>query len=98
MKYVITFHNKIKDGVNRDQTLTFGEYDVKGVAKKCFELGATGRFDSVSFKRVNNGEVAYCDDCILLDICGIEGCLDESMTYCDYKHRFIDKKEIKNDT
>ena len=38
----------------------------------------------------------YCDDCILLDICGVEGCFDKSMTYCDYKHRFIDKKEIKN--
>ena len=95
MKYVVTFHNKIKDGVPRDQTLIFGEYDVKGVAKKCFELGATGHFDSISFKRVNNNEevAVYCDDCILLDICGVEGCFDKSMTYCDYRHRFIDKKE-----
>ena len=54
MKYVITFHNKLKDGIPRDQTLIFGEYDIKGVAKKCFELGTTGNFDSISFKRVNN--------------------------------------------
>lgn len=59
MKYVITFHNKLKDGVPRDQTLIFGEYDIKGVTEKCFEAGMTGAFDSVSFKRVKNGEVIY---------------------------------------
>lgn len=33
--------------------------------------------------------MSYCDDCILLDICGKEGCCDEAMTFCADKNKFI---------
>lgn len=33
--------------------------------------------------------MSYCDDCILIDICGKEGCCDESMTFCADKNKFI---------
>ena len=42
----------------------------------------------------------YCDDCILLDICGKEGCLDDAMTFCADKDKFIPKsvaEDIKDD-
>ena len=38
--------------------------------------------------------MSYCDDCIILDICGKEGCCDEAMTFCADKHRFIHKSMI----
>ena len=33
--------------------------------------------------------MSYCDDCILLDICGKEGCCDASLTFCSDKNKFI---------
>ena len=33
--------------------------------------------------------MSYCDDCILLDICGKEGCCDEAMIFCADKNKFI---------
>ena len=41
-------------------------------------------------------EKSYCDDCILVDICGSEGCYDESLTFCADKHRYILKSELKD--
>ena len=33
--------------------------------------------------------MSYCDDCIILDICGKEGCCDDAMTFCADKNKFI---------
>lgn len=40
--------------------------------------------------------MSYCDDCILLDICGKEGCLDDAMTFCGDKDEFIPKSVIED--
>lgn len=40
--------------------------------------------------------MSYCDNCILLDICGKEGCCDEAMTFCADKHRFIYKSVFED--
>ena len=40
--------------------------------------------------------MSYCDDCILVDICGCESCYDESLTFCADKHRYIHKSELKD--
>lgn len=37
----------------------------------------------------------YCDDCILIDICGKEDYYDDAITFCADKHKFIDKSVIK---
>lgn len=39
--------------------------------------------------------MSYCDDCILLDICGQEGCLDNAMTFCADKHDFMRRSVIE---
>ena len=38
----------------------------------------------------------YCEDCMLLDICGKEGCLDDAMTFCDDKHNFVPLSVIED--
>lgn len=40
--------------------------------------------------------MSYCDDCIILDICGKDGCCDDAMTFCSDKHRFIHKSVIED--
>ena len=40
--------------------------------------------------------MSYCDDCILLDICGNEGCLDDALTFCADKHRFVPVEVIED--
>ena len=40
--------------------------------------------------------MSYCDNCILLDICGKEGCLDGAMTFCADKYEFIPKSVIED--
>ena len=40
--------------------------------------------------------MCYCDDCMLVDICGCESYYDESLTFCADKHRYILKSELKD--
>ena len=38
----------------------------------------------------------YCDDCILIDLCGREGCCDEAVKFCADKDKFIYKSVIED--
>ena len=38
----------------------------------------------------------YCEDCVLLDLCGNEGCLDDALVFCDYKQQFIRRSVIED--
>lgn len=38
----------------------------------------------------------YCEDCVLLDLCGNEGCLDDALTFCDDKQKFIRRSVIED--
>lgn len=38
----------------------------------------------------------YCDDCKLLDLCGLEGSCDDALTFCSYKSEFISRGVIED--
>ena len=38
----------------------------------------------------------YCDDCVLVDVCGKEGYFDEAVTFCSDKYEFIPKSVVKD--
>ena len=38
----------------------------------------------------------YCEDCILLDLCGLEGSCDDALTFCAYKSEFISRSVIED--
>ena len=40
--------------------------------------------------------MAYCDDCILIDICGAEDLMDEALTFCNDKNRFVPVSVIED--
>ena len=40
--------------------------------------------------------MSYCDNCILVDICGCESYYDESLKFCADKHKYIRKSELKD--
>ena len=39
--------------------------------------------------------MALCDYCNLVNICGLDGCMDDSLTYCADMNRFIERSVIE---
>ena len=38
----------------------------------------------------------YCEDCKLLDLCGLEGSCDDALTFCAHKSEFISRGVIED--
>lgn len=52
-KYEIRFVYNPYEKSNRDITLIFGETDAVTVARRCFAMGRSGRFDHIEITKVD---------------------------------------------
>ena len=61
MKYEIEFIHKTQDGVNRNYILTFGETDIKTIARLCFEYGQSGTYKGLNVTPVRSDKDKIAD-------------------------------------